>query len=140
MCIRDSLTAVADQNSFDLSGGQQQLLGLGLALMTEPQVLLLDEPTKGLDPDTKLRIGQLLQQAHETGLTIIMASHDMDFSAQFADTCTFMFNGRVNPPQATRLFFTQNFLATTAVNRLLRQQVPQALFSQDVVRTDKGGE
>jgi len=140
MLIRCHLTAVADQNSFDLSGGQQQLLGLGLALMTEPQVLLLDEPTKGLDPDTKLRIGQLLQQAHETGLTIIMASHDMDFSAQFADTCTFMFNGRVNPPQATRLFFTQNFLATTAVNRLLRQQVPQALFSQDVVRTDKGGE
>ena len=69
-----------------------------------------------------------------------MASHDMDFSAQFAATCTFMFTGRVNPPQATRLFFTQNFLATTAVNRLLRQQVPQALFSLEEVRTDKGGE
>lgn len=128
------LTAVATQNAFDLSGGQQQLLGMALALITKPEVLLLDEPTKGLDPATKLLVGHVLQQAHTAGLTIIMASHDMDFCAEFADACTFMFDGRLNQPQPTRQFFTENFLSTTAVNRLVRQQVPSALFSQDVTR------
>jgi len=128
------LQAVAEQNSFDLSGGQQQLLGLALALITRPQVLLLDEPTKGLDPATKLLVGGILQKKHQAGLTLIMASHDMDFCAEFADTCTFMFNGCLTEPQSTRQFFTENFLSTTAVNRLLRQQVPTALFSQDVTQ------
>jgi len=128
------LQAVAEQNSFDLSGGQQQLLGLALALITRPQVLLLDEPTKGLDPGTKLLVGRILQEKHQAGLTLIMASHDMDFCAEFADTCTFMFNGCLTEPQPTRQFFTENFLSTTAVNRLLRQQVPTALFSQDVTQ------
>ncbi len=134
------LTKVAAQNAFDLSGGQQQLLGLGLALIAQPELLLLDEPTKGLDPDTKQHIGHILQRAHRSGLTIIMASHDMDFCAAFATSCTFMFDGQVSTPQATRPFFTKNFLSTTAVNRLLRQQVPSALFWQDVRRTTKGGE
>lgn len=128
------LQAVAEQNAFDLSGGQQQLLGLALALITRPQVLLLDEPTKGLDPATKLLVGRILQAKHQAGLTLIMASHDMDFCAEFADTCTFMFNGCLTEPQSTRQFFTENFLSTTAVNRLLRQQVPTALFSQDVTQ------
>ncbi|TGD20372.1 ABC transporter ATP-binding protein [Levilactobacillus suantsaiihabitans] len=135
------LTAVADHNTFDLSGGQQQLVGLALALITQPQVLLLDEPTKGLDPATKQLVGRFLQRFHEDGLTIIMASHDMDFCAAFADTCTFMFDGRLNQPQPTRQFFTDNFLSTTAINRLLRQQVPTALFSRDVTQVAmKGGE
>ncbi|WP_143463634.1 ABC transporter ATP-binding protein [Levilactobacillus enshiensis] len=134
------LTRVAEQNAFDLSGGQQQLLGLGLALMAQPELLLLDEPTKGLDPDTKQHIGGILQQAHQAGLTVVMASHDMDFCAAFATNCTFMFDGQVSQPQSTRTFFTSNFLSTTAVNRLLRQQVPSALFWQDVRLTTKGGE
>ncbi|WP_125584060.1 ABC transporter ATP-binding protein [Levilactobacillus cerevisiae] len=128
------LQGVATQNAFDLSGGQQQLLGLALALITDPQILLLDEPTKGLDPATKLMIGGILQAKHHAGLTLIMASHDMDFCAEFADTCTFMFNGCLTTPQSTRAFFTDNFLSTTAVNRLLRQQVPTALFSHDVTQ------
>lgn len=135
------LTALADHNVFDLSGGQQQLLGLGLALVTRPKVLLLDEPTKGIDPNTKQQFGQILQRAHAAGTAIIMASHDMDFCARYAERCTFMFNGHVNPPVACREFFTQNFLFTTAVNRLLADQVPTALFSEDVERVPtKGGE
>ncbi|WP_334427300.1 MULTISPECIES: ABC transporter ATP-binding protein [unclassified Levilactobacillus] len=134
------LTAVADQNAFDLSGGQQQLLGLGLALIGKPTLLLLDEPTKGLDPVTKQYIGGILRQGHHAGLTIVMASHDMDFCAAFALHCTFMFNGQVSQPQLTRDFFTRNFFSTTPVNRLVKQQVPEALFWQDVRCATKGGE
>jgi len=131
------LTAVADQNVFDLSGGQQQLVGLGLALITRPRLLLLDEPTKGLDPVTKQLVGRLLENYRAAGVTIVMASHDVEFSAQFATHGTFMFDGQLTPVQLSREFFTTNFMATTAVNRLLRQWVPQALFSTDVER--KGG-
>ncbi|CAJ1228203.1 putative ABC transporter ATP-binding protein [Levilactobacillus zymae] len=134
------LTAVAHQNVFDLSGGQQQLVGLGLALMTRPQLLLLDEPTKGLDPTTKRQLGTILQRVHAAGTTIVMASHDMAFCAQYAQRCTFMFAGQLNQPVTSRQFFTQNFLFTTAINRLLRDQVPTALFSTDVRQTLKGGE
>ncbi|WP_367296181.1 ABC transporter ATP-binding protein [Levilactobacillus yonginensis] len=135
--IKLQLTAVADQNVFDLSGGQQQLVGLGLALITRPQLLLLDEPTKGLDPATKQVVGRLLEKYRAAGVTIIMASHDVEFSAQFATHGTFMFDGQLTPVQPGRKFFTTNFVATTAINRLLRQWLPQALFSADVER--KGG-
>ncbi|MFC6206877.1 ABC transporter ATP-binding protein [Levilactobacillus tongjiangensis] len=131
------LTAVADQNVFDLSGGQQQLVGLGLALITRPRLLLLDEPTKGLDPATKQVVGRLLETYRAAGVTIVMASHDVEFSAQFATHGTFMFDGQLTPVQPARKFFTTNFMATTAVSRLLRQWLQQALFSTDVER--KGG-
>ena len=136
------LRSVSEHNVFDLSGGQQQLLGLGLALVTRPKVLLLDEPTKGLDPNTKQQFAKILQRVHQKGTAIVMASHDMDFCAQYAEKCTFMFNGQVNPPVTSRKFFTQNFLFTTAINRLLTDQVPDALFCEDVQRKDtlKGGE
>lgn len=135
------LTKLAQHNSFDLSGGQQQLLGLGLVLVTRPQILVLDEPTKGLDPTTKQQLGNVLQKIHQAGTAIVMASHDMDFCAEFADRCTFMFNGHVNPPVPSRTFFTQNFLFTTPVNRLIADQVPEALFSWDVRRIPmKGGD
>lgn len=135
------LTKLAQHNSFDLSGGQQQLLGLGLVLVTRPKILALDEPTKGLDPTTKQQLGNVLQKIHQAGTAIIMASHDMDFCAEFADRCTFMFNGHVNPPVPSRTFFTQNFLFTTPVNRLIADQVPEALFSWDVRRApSKGGD
>lgn len=136
------LTDVANHNVFDLSGGQQQLLGLGICLVTQPKVLLLDEPTKGLDPTTKEKLGTILKRVHAQGTTIVMASHDMNFCARYAKQCTFMFNGQVNPPVTSRKFFTQNFIFTTAINRLLANQVPTALFADDVTKltTVKGGE
>lgn len=126
------LDSVKERDSFDLSGGQQQLLGLGLALVTHPKILILDEPTKGLDPVTKQKIGLVLKRVHQSGTTIMMASHDMDFCAEYANQCTFMFNGTVTRPLDTRLFFSRNFLFTTAINRLLSSQIPDALFSKDV--------
>lgn len=142
LLTRLQLSGVADHDVFDLSGGQQQLLGLGMCLVTSPEVLLLDEPTKGLDPTTKHRFGELLRHVHQQGTAIVMASHDMDFCAQYAEKCTFMFNGQVNPPVSSREFFTRNFLFTTAINRLLSDQVPGVLFGTDValIEATKGGE
>ncbi|MFD1126440.1 ABC transporter ATP-binding protein [Lentilactobacillus raoultii] len=131
------LTHLKSQNPFDLSGGQQRLLGLAIALMAEPVLLILDEPTNGLDPNTKYIVGKLLKDYQRSGGTIVMATHDMAFAAEFSDHCGFMFDGDLETILPRRQFFSENFFFTTAVNRLLRDQVPTAILVDDVV-AEKG--
>ncbi|EEI24498.1 ABC transporter ATP-binding protein [Lentilactobacillus hilgardii] len=132
------LTDLENKNPFDLSGGQQQLLGLAIAMIANPQLLVLDEPTNGLDPNTKHLIGEQLLNYQHRGGTIIMATHDMAFAAAFSGNCGFMFDGRLESILPRRRFFSGNFFFTTALNRLLRDQVPDAILVSDV-RAGKGG-
>ncbi|MGF2385394.1 ABC transporter ATP-binding protein [Lentilactobacillus otakiensis] len=138
MIDRLNLTSVINQSPFDLSGGQQQLLGIALALMAEPDLLILDEPTKGLDPYTKHFLGRLLHEINANGTTILVASHDMAFCATYSKHCAFMFDGHLNTVLPTRAFFADNFFFTTPVNRLLRNQVPQAILPRDVKLVSEG--
>lgn len=126
------LQSILKHNPFDISGGQQQLLGLAIALLAKPTLLILDEPTKGLDPFTKNFVGDILKQVQQAGTTIVMASHDMGFCATFADHCAFMFDGHINTFLPTRDFFTHNFFFTTSINRLVRNQVPEAMLARDI--------
>lgn len=126
------LQRIQNQNPFDISGGQQQLVGLAIALMATPDLLVLDEPTKGLDPYTKIQVGHLLKQYQRAGMTIIIASHDMEFCAEFADKCGFMFDGHLNILLLTKSFFTDNFFFTTPINRIVRDQVKDALLPSDL--------
>lgn len=126
------LNRIEKQNPFDISGGQQQLVGLAIALMATPDLLVLDEPTKGLDPYTKIQVGNLLKQYQQAGMTIVIASHDMEFCAKFADKCTFMFDGHLNTLLATQSFFADNFFFTTPINRIARDQVKDALLPVDL--------
>lgn len=126
------LQSILKHNPFDISGGQQQLLGLAIALLAKPPLLILDEPTKGLDPFTKNFVGDILKQVQQAGTTIIMASHDMGFCATFADHCAFMFDGHINTFLPTRDFFTHNFFFTTSINRLVRNQVPEEMLARDI--------
>lgn len=135
---RLNLASVLDQSPFDLSGGQQQLLGVALALLAEPDLLILDEPTKGLDPYTKQLLGHLLEEVNASGTTILFASHDMEFCATYSKHCAFMFDGHLNTVLPTREFFADNFFFTTPVNRLLRNQVPQAILPRDVKLVSEG--
>ncbi|MEE8824278.1 putative HMP/thiamine import ATP-binding protein YkoD [Lentilactobacillus sunkii] len=138
MIDRLHLSAVADQSPFDISGGQQQVLGVALALLAKPKLLILDEPTKGLDPYTKHFLGQILQEVNTSGMTILMASHDMEFSAAYSKHCAFMFDGHLNTVLPTREFFANNFFFTTSINRLLRVQVPMAIMPEDVNSVSEG--
>lgn len=94
--------------------------------------MVLDEPTKGLDPYTKIQVGNLLKQYQQAGMTIVIASHDMEFCAKFADKCTFMFDGHLNTLLATQSFFADNFFFTTPINRIARDQVKDALLPVDL--------
>jgi phosphonate transport system ATP-binding protein len=92
--------ARADQ----LSGGQQQRVGMARALIQEPRLLLADEPIASLDPDTSLRLLQLLHDVCKSdGLTAVISLHQVDFARQFADRIIGLKHGAVTfdgPPQA----------------------------------------
>ena len=103
-----NLTDRLENHPYDLSGGQQQLLALAKLLLTKPALLLLDEPTKGLDAQTKCNVAQaMLQQAH-AGVTIVMATHDLAFTALVADAVTMLFDGESAATQPVSEFFADN--------------------------------
>ena len=97
-----------NNHPYDLSGGQQQILALSKLLLTNPQLLLLDEPTKGLDPQSKLAVAQKLREEAAAGTTIVIATHDLPFAALVADTATMLFDGQSAATQPAADFFNGN--------------------------------
>lgn len=127
------LGPLMDRHPYDLSGGEQQRAALAKVLLLEPRILLLDEPTKGLDGHFKAKLAQILLRLRAAGTTILMVSHDVEFCAQYADRCALFFDGMVvseGPPQR---FFSGNSFYTTAANRMARQLLPEAVTAEDVI-------
>ncbi len=130
LCELDGLLSM---HPYDLSGGEQQRAALSKVLLTEPQILLLDEPTKGLDGFFKRKLAALLKTLNGRGVAVIMVSHDIEFCAQYADVCAMFFDGAIvtqNPPRA---FFSGNSFYTTAANRMARGHFPGAITAEDVI-------
>ena len=120
------------QNPLDLSGGQQQRLALGKVLLTEPDVLLLDEPTKGVDAEFKQKFSQILHLLQEKGVTIVIVSHDLEFCAQNATHCGLMFDGTVMGSAPVRTFFARNSFYTTAAARMTQGILQGCMTVEDV--------
>lgn len=127
------IEGLMDQHPFDLSGGEQQRVALAKVLLTSPKVLLLDEPTKGIDSAFKRILGELLRGFVASGITVIMVSHDVEFCARFADTVAMFFDGGVVTTNAPRAFFAENSFYTTAANRMSRSVFANAVTDEDVV-------
>lgn len=128
------LTAQREQNPMDLSGGQQQRLALGKLLLTEPDILLLDEPTKGLDGAFKEKLAELLKDLCSKGKTVVLVSHDMEFCARYADQGGLLFDGQLISEGETRAFFRENVFYTTAAQRMSRGVCGDCLLAEDIVR------
>ncbi len=128
------LTAQREQNPMDLSGGQQQRLALGKLLLTEPDILLLDEPTKGLDGAFKEKLAELLKDLCSKGKTVVLVSHDMEFCARYADQCSLLFDGQLISEGETREFFAENVFYTTAAQRMSQGVCEDCLLAEDIVR------
>ena len=132
------LEALADRHPFDLSGGEQQKLALAKALLTDPEVLLLDEPTKGMDGSLKREFGRLLRQWRAQGKCILLVSHDIEFCADYADRCGLLFDGSLVSEAATLDFFAENRFYTTAAARICRGILPGVVRCREVEACIRG--
>ncbi|MFC3750221.1 ABC transporter ATP-binding protein [Paenibacillus sp. GCM10012306] len=128
------LGALLDRHPHDLSGGQQQKLALAMVMLLRPDILLLDEPTKGLDPAAKEKLANLLLRLRELGKSIIVVTHDVEFAASYATRCALLFDGGITAEGPPESFFSANYFYTTAVNRMVRDWLPQALTVEEVTR------
>ncbi len=122
-----------NMHPYDLSGGEQQRTALAKVLLLEPSILLLDEPTKGLDGFYKYKLAGIFQKLKEQGITIVMVSHDIEFCASYGDTCAMFFDGGIVTACSAREFFTGNSFYTTTANRMARNLFPEAVTVKDVI-------
>lgn len=118
---------------YDLSGGEIQKCALGKVLISEPKILLLDEPTKGVDAYSKLSLSQILQEIKFEGVTIITVTHDVEFASIVADRCGLFFDGEVLSSLVPQEFFSKNNFYTTASSRISRDKFANAVTVDDVV-------
>ena len=116
---RMGLFKLLNRHPHDLSGGERQLGALALLLLGRPQLLLLDEPTKGVDALAKSRLARHLDDAHRDGATLVMATHDVEFAASFASRCSLLFNGEIIADDDPEAFFRGNLFYATPLHRLL---------------------
>ena len=105
---RLGLASLEARHPYDLSGGQRQLLALAKLLLIGPELLLLDEPTKGLDLASRRIIARALRDHAGAGGTIIMATHDLDFAEQVSDDVAMMFDGEIACMEPPADFFADN--------------------------------
>ena len=127
------LGELLDRHPYDLSGGEQQRAALAKVLLLEPDILLMDEPTKGLDAEFKQTFAEILQVLLGRGVTILMVSHDIEFCARYAHRCALFFDGSIVTEAPPRAFFSGNSFYTTSANRMARGIIPDAVTAEDVV-------
>ena len=131
------ITELLDSHPYDLSGGEQQRAALAKVLLTNPRLLLLDEPTKGIDSFFKETFAGILADLKKQGITIVMVSHDVEFCARYADVVSMFFDGQILTTDTPRRFFGANSFYTTAAHRMSRHVFEGAVTAEDVIRLYK---
>lgn len=132
------LDGLLERHPYDLSGGEQQRAALAKLLLLEPDILLLDEPTKGLDARFKRELARILNALTQRGVAVLMVSHDIEFCARYAHRCALFFNGEIVTQGTPRAFFSGNSFYTTAANRMGRALSPQAVTPEDLMAVTGG--
>lgn len=127
------LRELLDRHPYDLSGGEQQRAALAKVLLTEPDILILDEPTKGLDAHFKKELSAILNELKRRGVSILMVSHDIEFCAEYADRCGMLFDGRIVSENVPKKFFYDNAFYTTSARRMARGIIQNAVTDEDII-------
>lgn len=127
------LENIMERHPYDLSGGEQQRTALAKILLAAPDILLMDEPTKGYDAAFKARFGEMIKALLQAGKTVITVSHDVEFCAQYAQRCYLLFDGAVAAEGSPSDFFSGNSFYTTAANRIARQKLPKAVTCAELL-------
>lgn len=129
---RFSLEQVLDRHPYDLSGGEIELCALIKVLLSDPDVIILDEPTKGIDASYKKQLGQVLEELNRAGKTIILATHDIEFCARYTGNCAVMFDSDMIGLDRTARVLSDNYFYTTELNRALKQRDKRILLLDEV--------
>ncbi len=127
------LEDLMERHPYDLSGGEQQRAALAKVLLAAPDILLMDEPTKGFDAAFKAHFGEIIRALLQAGKTVITVSHDIEFCAQYADRCYLLFDGAVAAEGTPSDFFSGNSFYSTAANRIARQRLPEAVTCAELL-------
>lgn len=136
LCELDNLL---ENHPYDLSGGEQQRVALAKMLLRKPDLLVLDEPTKGLDACFKRKLAMILKSLQKNGMTVLMVTHDIEFCAEYADICAMFFDGKIVSEAPPRKFFAENNFYTTSAKRMADGIIENAVLDKDVIRA-LGGE
>lgn len=136
LCELDNLL---ENHPYDLSGGEQQRVALAKMLLRKPDLLVLDEPTKGLDACFKRKLATILKSLQKNGMTVLMVTHDIEFCAEYADICAMFFDGNIVSEAPPRKFFAENNFYTTSAKRMADGIIENAVLDKDVIRA-LGGE
>ena len=134
VCEKLGVSHLLSKHPYDLSGGEAQKCALAKVLLTEPKILLLDEPTKAIDPLAKRALAKLLRKLSRDGITVLAVTHDVEFAAEHADRCALFFDGEVLAPQTPQSFFSANNFYTTAASRISRGIFENAVTEADILR------
>ena len=126
------ISGLLDKHPYDCSGGEKQKIAIAKVLMAKPDILILDEPTKGLDPLSKIRLASILKKLQENGLTILMTTHDIDFAAEYSQRCMILFDGNIQVDNTPKAVFSSNNFYTTFVNRMVKDFLPDGITMADV--------
>ena len=126
------ITDLIDKHPYDCSGGEQQKIAIVKALLQNADVLVLDEPTKGLDPLSSKALAEILNSLRDNGLTIIMTSHDLDFVANNCKRCLMLFDKDIQIDDDPKVIFAENNFYTTFVNRMVKDYVPEIVTLDDL--------
>ncbi len=121
-----------NSHPFDLSGGEIQRAGLAKVLLTKPKILLLDEPTKGIDNFYKEKLADILSSLLKDEVTIVMVSHDVEFCAKYADEVSMLFDGDIVTRNNPNKFFSSNNFYTTSANKMSRHLFENAVTNKEV--------
>lgn len=137
ICGELSITEVLSRHPYDLSGGEGQRAALAKILLTEPKILLLDEPTKGIDAFAKQTLMAILRRLSEGGVTVFIVTHDTEFAAEISDRCAMLFDGKVISPSCPQRFFGKNNFYTTSASRISRGIFENTVTAEQVIALGK---
>jgi energy-coupling factor transport system ATP-binding protein len=123
---------ILEQHPYDLSVGELQRAALGMLLIKTPEVLLLDEPTKGIDKLAKSKTAELLRLLCDEGLAVVAVTHDIEFSAEYSNNCAMLFDGRILNIEPPEKFFSGNMCYTTVAHRIAGNIFTQTVTVEEV--------
>lgn len=127
-----NIKGLLEKHPFDLSGGEQQRAALAKVLLCKPKILLIDEPTKGIDAEFKADFADVVKGLTQNGCTVVMISHDIEFCAKYADLCAMLFDGEIASASSAHSFFNHNRFYTTAAGRMARGIINNTVTEEDI--------